>query len=199
MRILHLSDTHGVHQRLINLPEADIIVHSGDFTMTGTESEAIAFMIWLSHLPYAHKIFICGNHDEYLWNANIKGLDANVHYLNNTGIEIEGIKFYGVPMFLNDCITGRQFQNYANILADTNVVITHEPPYGILDESDKTNFGSEELLQRIKNIQPSAHLFGHIHRHHGMQKIGSTIFSNGAIMKDNYTDLQSPNIIDIHI
>lgn len=199
MRILHLSDTHGVHQHLIKLPEADIIVHSGDFTMTGTESEAIDFIKWLSHLPYAHKIFICGNHDECLYGAIIEGLDANVQYLNNSRIEINGIKFYGVPMFLNDCITGRQFQNYTNIPTDTNVVITHEPPCGILDETDKTNFGSEKLLQRIKNIKPNAHLFGHIHRHHGMQKIGSTIFSNGAIMNDNYTQLQIPNIIDIHL
>ncbi len=35
MRILHISDTHGCHRRLKNLPEADVIVHSGDITMTG--------------------------------------------------------------------------------------------------------------------------------------------------------------------
>ena len=58
MKILHLSDTHGCHHRLRNLPEADVLVHSGDFTMTGTESEALDFLNWLCDLPYKHKIFM---------------------------------------------------------------------------------------------------------------------------------------------
>ena len=69
---------------------------SGDFTMTGSEREAIDFLNWFCDLPYPHKIFICGNHDECLYEANINGLDNNVHYLCNSGIEIEGLKFYGV-------------------------------------------------------------------------------------------------------
>ena len=36
MTILHLSDTHSQHRRLTQLPDADILVHSGDFTMNGT-------------------------------------------------------------------------------------------------------------------------------------------------------------------
>ena len=67
MKILHLSDTHGCHRRLIDLPEADIVVHSGDFCMVGSEAEAIDFLNWFCDLPYAHKIFICGNHDDCLY------------------------------------------------------------------------------------------------------------------------------------
>lgn len=33
MNILHLSDTHGAHRSLVSLPEADVIVHSGDIAM----------------------------------------------------------------------------------------------------------------------------------------------------------------------
>ena len=40
MKIIHISDTHGYHRWLTELPEADIIVHSGDFTMAGSEQEA---------------------------------------------------------------------------------------------------------------------------------------------------------------
>ena len=83
MKILHLSDTHGSHRWLTDLPEADVIVHSGDFTMTGSEQEAIDFLNWFCDLPYAHMIFICGNHDDCLYGANIDGLDSNVHYLYN--------------------------------------------------------------------------------------------------------------------
>lgn len=39
MKILHISDTHSHHRQLQDLPAADVIVHSGDFTMVGTEAE----------------------------------------------------------------------------------------------------------------------------------------------------------------
>ena len=132
MKILHLSDTHGCHRRLRDLPEADVAVHSGDFCMVGTEAEAIDFLNWFCDLPYRHKIFICGNHDDCLYGANIGGLDANVHYLCNSSTEIDGVKFYGVPMFTGDCVTDRQSRNIARIPADTNVLVTHTPPHGIL-------------------------------------------------------------------
>ena len=196
MKILHLSDTHGCHHRLRDLPEADVVVHSGDFCMVGTEAEAIDFLNWFCDLPYRHKIFICGNHDDCLYGANIGGLDANVHYLCNSGMEIDGVKFYGVPMFMGDCITDRQSRNIAHIPADTDVLITHTPPYGILDFADGINYGSEEILERLTAIHPQLHLFGHIHICHGITEINGTTYSNGAIMNGSYTELNAPNLIE---
>lgn len=198
MKLLHLSDTHGCHRRLCNLPAADIAIHSGDFTMAGTEQEAIDFINWFCDLPYAHKIFICGNHDDCLYGANISGLDDNVHYLCNSGVEIDGIKFYGVPMFMGDCITDRQSRNYASIPNETDVLITHCPPYGILDFDDDINYGSEELSAKLSSLHLKAHLFGHIHAQHGEQTINGTIFSNGAIMNVDYSVLHRPTIIEIN-
>lgn len=197
MNILHLSDTHGCHRRLHGLPNADVVVHSGDFTMNGSQQEAIDFMNWFCDLPYTHKIFICGNHDDCLYGANIGGLDSNVHYLCNSGVEIDGVKFYGVPMFMGDCITDRQTRNYEHIPSDTDVLITHSPAYGILDFDDGINYGSEELLARLSALQLKAHLFGHIHTQHGTKTIDSTIYSNGAIMNSNYDNLNTPQTIII--
>lgn len=197
MRILHLSDTHGCHHRLRELPEADMVVHSGDFCIVGSEQEAIDFLNWFCDLPYPHKIFICGNHDDCLYGANINGLDDNVHYLCNSGVEIEGLKFYGIPMFMGDCVTDRQSRNYANIPSDTDILITHSPAFGILDFDDNINYGSEELLQAVTNINPRVHLFGHIHKQHGITTIGTTIFSNGAIINEDYSILNHPNIIEL--
>lgn len=197
MKIFHLSDTHGCHRQLQNLPEADLIIHSGDFTMAGSEEEAIDFLNWFCDLPYKHKIFICGNHDECLYGANIDGLDNNVHYLCNSGITIEGIRFYGVPMFLEDCVTERQSLYYKRIPADTNVLITHTPPFGILDFDDNINFGSEELLDIVNTIKPQLHLFGHIHQHHGITKVGKTTFSNAAIMNQDYTAITKGNLLSL--
>lgn len=198
MKILHLSDTHNCHHRLRDLPEADVVVHSGDFCMVGTEQEALYFLNWFCDLPYKHKIFICGNHDDCLYGANIEGLDSNVHFLCNSGIEIEGIKFYGIPMFLSDCVTERQNQNYAKIPDDTEVLITHAPAYGILDFDDGINYGSEELLEKISTLNLKAHLFGHIHAQHRIITLSGTIYSNGAIMNSQYTILNHPNILELN-
>ena len=154
MKTLHLSDTHGAHHRLHNLPEADVVVHSGDFTMTGSESEAIDFLNWFCELPHKHKIFICCNHDACLYRANIEGLD-------------------------------------------TDVLITHSPAYGILDFDDNINYGSPELLAKLPSLNLKTHLFGHIHAQHGIVEKNGTIFSNGAIMNADYSNLQPPNQIEI--
>lgn len=195
-KILHISDTHGCHHRLCDLPDADILVHSGDFTMNGSEQEAIDFLNWFCDLDYRHKIFICGNHDNCLYRANIDGLDTNVHYLCNSGIELNGIYFYGVPMFMGDCITDRQSKHYANIPEDTDVLISHTPPFGILDFDDNINYGSKDLLDRIMAVKPRLHLYGHIHSQHGITVLNGITFSNGAIMNHDYSDLRMPQLVE---
>ncbi len=141
MKILHISDTHGKHQILKDLPNADVIVHTGDITEDGTEEEVKDFIEWFSGLSYAHKIFIAGNHGNCLYGANIEGLPDNVHYLCNDSITIDGIKFYGVPMFLQDDLDGNFLELFGRIPADTDVLLTHQPPLGILDEQDGINYG----------------------------------------------------------
>ncbi|MCI6147194.1 MAG: metallophosphoesterase [Bacteroidales bacterium] len=179
------------------MPEADVVIHSGDFCMVGNEAEAIDFLNWFCDLSYRQKIFICGNHDECLYGADVDGLDENVHYLCNSGIEIDGIRFYGVPMFMGDCITDRQSHNYDRIPDETDVLITHSPAYGILDYDDEINYGSREILSKIETLHPKAHLFGHIHRQHGILCQGEVVFSNGAIMNEDYSKLNTPNLIEI--
>lgn len=197
MKIMHLSDTHGCHRQLKKLPEADVVVHSGDFCMVGTEKEAIDFLNWFCDLPYKHKILICGNHDNCLYDANIEGLDENVHYLCNFGVIIDGVTFYGVPMFMEDCLTERQAKNYADITHDIDVLITHNPPFGIFDFDNGIHYGSKELLQRVSDIKPKIHLFGHIHNCYGMTRSKNTIFSNAALVDDDYRLVNKPVIIEL--
>ena len=197
LRILHISDTHGVHRRLRDLPEADILVHSGDFTMSGSEAETLDFLEWLCDLPYRHKVLVAGNHDACLHGARLDGLDDNVHYLCGSGVKIEGLKFWGVPMFMEDCVSGHQDQLYAAIPDDTDVLVTHTPPYGILDRDGSILYGSRELLEKVCMIRPRLHLFGHIHKAHGMTNDGMTVFSNAAIMDEGYDSLNGPNVLPI--
>lgn len=165
--------------------------------MMGSDQEALDFPNWYCDLPYRHKIFICGNHDACLYGANISGLDGNVHYLCNSRITIDGVKFYGVPMFMEDCITSHQKANIERIPTDTDILITLSPAYGILDFDDNINYGDEDLLSKLSTLNLKAHLFGHIHAQHGMLHQNGTIYSNGAIMNSDYTNLNSPNIIDV--
>lgn len=181
MKILHISDTHGKHQILKDLPNADVIVHTSDITEDGTEEEVKDFIEWFSGLSYAHKIFIAGNHDNCLYGANIEGLPDNVHYLCNDSITIDGIKFYGVPMFLQDDLDGNFPELFGRIPADTDVLLTHQPPLGILDEQDGINYGDYTLYKRVMDVRPKCHLFGHLHHTEKTREVFRRVrFSNAA-------------------
>jgi len=186
MKLLHISDTHGQHRRLTNLPEADIIVHSGDLSIVGTDNEILDFLEWFVELPYKYKIFVGGNHDHGLHNAKIDGLPENCYHLSNSGVTIEGVKFYGVPLFMEDIEDGHFDDNLRKIPTDTDILITHQPPYEILDHSGTVNWGDRILLDVVLKIKPKFHLFGHIHGAYGIEKNNHTAFVNSALLDEHY-------------
>lgn len=117
---------------LKNLPEGDVIVHCGDFNVDGTEEEVLDFLNWFMELPCRHKIFVTGKHNLCLWDAEgIKDLHENVHFLQNRGIVIDGVSFYGLTFSHPE----------SNIPGSVDVLVTHEPPLAILDGIEVTNWG----------------------------------------------------------
>lgn len=201
--ILHLSDTHGQHKNLKSLPEADVIVHSGDFTFAGSEEEAYDFMNWFCNLPYKHKIFIAGNHDMCMYGADhIDGLSRNVHYLYNNSVVIDGIKFYGIPMFMEDCMDGNLDVFINNIPDDTDVLITHMPPKGTCDLANNgkgpEHRGNATLAELLKKLHPTCHLFGHEHDAYGKTIKENVIYSNACVVDSRYNLINNPTIININ-
>ncbi|MBQ1409511.1 MAG: metallophosphatase domain-containing protein [Bacteroidales bacterium] len=199
MTILHLSDTHGKHRELADMPPADVLVHSGDFTLAGGDMEVLDFIEWLCDLPYQHKIFISGNHDDCMLDAALEGLPDDVHYLADSGITIDGVTFYGAPMFVG-MVDGdlREIEHYEEIPNGVDVLITHRPPLGILDSIDgKIYYGSSMLLDKVKTIRPKLHLFGHVHGAYGSTAWNGTSFSNAALADWKYNLRYSPQIIDL--
>lgn len=201
--ILHLSDTHGQHKNLKSLPEADVIVHSGDFTFSGSEEEAYDFMNWFCNLPYKHKIFIAGNHDMCMYGADhIDGLSRNVHYLYNNSVVIDGIKFYGIPMFMEDCMDGNLDVFINNIPDDTDVLITHMPPKGTCDLANygkgPEHRGNATLAELLKKLHPTCHLFGHEHDAYGKTIKENVIYSNACVVDSRYNLTNNPTIININ-
>lgn len=197
MRIVHLSDTHNRHHQLPDMPEADLVVHSGDISFAGSEDEAIDFIQWFMSLPYKYKVFIAGNHDNCLYEANIDGLPENCFYLCNSSVMIEGAKFYGLPMFMEDTMSGKFDESIRNIPSDTDILVTHQPPYGVLDFSENIHYGDHLLLQTVLDIRPRYHLFGHIHDAYGVEKGKSTIFSNASLLDEEYRLMNKPFVFKL--
>jgi Icc-related predicted phosphoesterase len=197
MLILHLSDSHSKHHEIRNLPPADIIIHSGDISFAGSENEVMDFIEWFGRLPYKYKIFIAGNHDFCLFDAKIDGLSQNCFYLCNSSVTIQGVKFYGLPMFMEDAMSGDYDTYIQKIPIDTNVLITHQPPYSILDYSANINHGDSNLLEIVLKIKPKFHLFGHIHGSYGIEKSENTTFVNAAILSENYELINEPILLQI--
>ncbi|MCR5850099.1 MAG: metallophosphatase domain-containing protein [Bacteroidaceae bacterium] len=188
MRILHLSDTHGLHHRINNMPEADVIIHSGDISNSGTEEEVLDFMNWMIELPYQHKIFVTGNHDLCLWDAEvIEDLPNNLHFLQDKSITINGVKFYGLA-----------YNHPEDLIPnDIDIVITHEPPVMILDESAGIHWGNAPLRNRIFEVKPSYHLFGHAHDDYGFIKQDGIVFSNAALLNDRLQITRKPRLFNL--
>lgn len=208
MKIVFISDTHGQHRKLKDLPKADLIIHGGDLSNRGKDHEVEDFIHWFVRLDYAHKIFIAGNHDFYLEEVSPefiqKKLPVNCHYLCNSGVEIEGIKIWGSPVtptFFNWAFNedrGRPIKKFWNLIPkNTDILVTHGPPKNILDKTiSDLNVGCEELLKKIKVVQPKFHLFGHIHEAYGKENGNETTFINGSLMNERYKMLHLPVEID---
>ena len=63
LRFVHISDTHNkTNSEKFKVPEGDVLLHTGDFTLKGTKEEVFEFNEWLGTLPHKYKILICGNH-----------------------------------------------------------------------------------------------------------------------------------------
>ena len=188
MKILQISDTHNQHRLLTNLPAADVIVHCGDFTDNGTEKEVLDFLNWYIDLPYKYKIFVTGNHDLCLWDAkDIEDLPDNVFFLQDRGVTIERVKFFGIAYDHLDSL----------IPEGTDVVVTHEPPVMILDESAGIHWGNAPLFRRIMEVKPRYHLFGHAHEGYGTLKQNGIVFSNAALLNDHYKMCHQPKMFII--
>jgi predicted phosphodiesterase len=201
MHILHLSDTHNQHRQLGNLPAADVIIHSGDISFAGTGEEVMDFIEWFGSLNYQYKIFIAGNHDYALEGITPERIQRflpdSCFYLYNSGITINGIHFWGIPFFFSPDETNSVTETIEFIPDDTDVLITHRPPYGILDQSNNIRFGCTDLLQAVTRIRPAYHLFGHIHDAYGIEKQKRTTFANAAVVDAEYKLDRKPFIFNV--
>jgi len=190
LQIVLLSDTHELF-REVDVPDGDILLCAGDWTMQSRSLRSIVdFNKWLGELPHRHKIGVPGNHETYLQTdpAN-RSLVTNAILLINEGVEIEGLRIWGSPVtpvgpaFAMGSAEERR-RLYTTIPAETEVLITHGPPYGILDSSPdfRIHGGDRELYDAVRRVKPLLHVFGHIHGGHGIFATEVTTFVNAALL-----------------
>jgi len=208
MKFIVISDTHGQHD-LLKLPPADGIIHAGDVSKSGSEDQVKDFLNWFSDLDYEHKIFIAGNHDFYFETVSsttiLDLIPNNIHYLNDSGCIINGIHFWGSPIspwFFDWAFNrhrGAEIQAHWDLIpSNMDVLITHGPVYGILDQTFRGEpVGCRDLLEKVQEIQPKFHICGHIHEAYGQTKIGETQFINASVLNLQYKMVNAPIIIEI--
>lgn len=212
MKICAISDSHGQHEKL-TIPECDVLIHAGDFSSFGKWNDTIDFLKWFSEQPAKNHILIAGNHDQQPFinfsdfvNIIVK---TNIIYLQDDKIEIEGIKFYGSPwtppfndwFFMATEIQLKQI--FSSIPKDIDVLITHGPARGILDQTYHANgdlegnWGSINLKDKIKELKIPTHICGHLHDGYGSYTDYITNYYNVSVCDEFYKVVRQPTCIEI--
>lgn len=227
MKLLHFSDTHGKHLKMhLHLKEKPhVAIFSGDLTNAGERWQIEDFLEWFADIPADYHVFVGGNHDLSMdpWRGTNNGhipewlrdellrfesKEGNF-YLENSSVVIDGVKFWGSPITpwfygeywaFNKHRTDSEIgEVWKQIPHDTDVLITHGPPYGKLDRviiGDKL-VGCERLAYHIKRVKPLLNLFGHIHEAYGCDQDVHTHYFNGSILDLSYKIKNEPWLLDV--
>ena len=217
MIICTVADLHG---EIVKIPnDIDVLLIAGDVLCHSTPNEynmhkEIAYLNkifapWVEKLMKRCAVWITwGNHDT-LFDRNINLAPSILQDISliNRSVIINGYKLYGTPY--QPYFRGWSFNKYdtpdglgkiySSIPKDTDILLTHCPPYGILDKTEQGDrVGSMELMKRVNQINTKLHVFGHIHNSYGKQTNGETTFINAAQMNEKYIITNSPIIHKLH-
>lgn len=204
MKIALISDTHCQHSKITeNLLDnsPDMIIHAGDATNVKDSMmnmmEMDIFYKWFSLFRNTKTIFVPGNHDVSIG----RGLfDYSKYYtvktLINDMVEVEGVKIWGspyTPSFGQGWAYNQSRSSLGqfwekNIPEEVDIIITHGPPYGVLDltinktKKDWERVGCKGLMKTIEKRKPKLVVFGHLH-----DEDDKMIKNNGTFIKDGIT------------
>jgi len=207
MRWVCLSDTHGHHDRL-EIPDGDVLVHAGDMTRKGGLAETEAFLHWFAGQPHPHKILVAGNHDFAFQDHRSEArklVPPGIAYLEDQECRVVGLRVWGSPWqpWFHDWAfnlpRGQEIRaKWALIPEGVDVLITHGPPFGILDHVPRQGgVGCEDLLARVLEVRPRMHVFGHIHEGHGQTERDGIRFVNASICDEAYRAVHPPLVLGL--
>lgn len=200
MKIVCISDTHTHHEKA-RVPDGDLLIHAGDIS-NGKDRQVVRFLKWFEQQPHPYKVFIGGNMDYPLEHDDTRYrglLSDNIYYLENEAVIIEGIKIWGspvVPDFVGvfNYSRGEAIRSFwEGIPSDVDLLLTHTPPKGILDRtSSGMEVGCVDLRQRVEELRPPLHVFGHVHESYGIYRTKPTTFVNASFSSSKIFSYNSP-------
>ncbi|MDP2435619.1 MAG: metallophosphatase domain-containing protein [archaeon] len=203
IRIVCISDTHNEHRKLDPMPAGDVLLSAGDISKFGRTEHIEDFNQWLGEQAYAAKVVVHGNHEQPNWPRpgarEMRDVITNGLVLNQSACTVHGLKVFGTRF----CWPRKEWEHsehWAEIPPDTDILLTHGPPEGILDGGS----GCGALSRAIRKIKPRLVVFGHVHSAHGLLEgkgeYEGITFVNAAICGgDSYLPVYSPTIITLDI
>jgi predicted phosphodiesterase len=206
----------------------DLLIHAGDISSMGYKHEIEDFCEWYNSLEnYDFKMFIAGNHDwgfidrePFFVHGSVlipksteKILNSykNFEYLRDSSVEVQigdekPVKIYGSPWqpeffdwAFNLPRKGEELKRrWNNIPTDTDILITHGPAYGYVDQviGRTEHLGCELLADRIKEIKPKIHVCGHIHSGYGYVFDGDAHYINASVLNERYEYKNKPLTVE---
>lgn len=174
-----------LHGHYPKLEGGDLLIVTGDLTARDVSNEYEKFLRWVVSSHYKKIIWIGGNHDNFIQKFFTPSKYSPTTYLCDSGTEFEGLKIWGSPRTLKFkgqnphamafCVDTEEelADKFEKIPPDTDILITHSPPYGILDKTDRgENVGSPYLYSWFKYVgRPKLHVFSHIHEAYGQEEV----------------------------
>lgn len=212
MKIVCVSDFHGTP--LPEIPSCDVLVIAGDYEPGLPESMTFGwltgtFLTWLMAAPARHIVMTPGNHDGFTeQNLDIlRRLPG--HLLVDEGVMLDGKMFWGspwTPTFFNWWYMKDDPDlkwHWAKIPHGVDVLVTHGPPWGILDETKRgARVGSTTLRRRLPTLERlKLHVFGHIHESYGIcagdDGLHGTTFVNASQVNVALKPVNKPIVVTI--
>ena len=155
--------------------------------------------MWLGEQPAKYRAITCGNHEYPVeaapekWRRRL----SNATLLLNEAVEIEGIKIWASPTtplyggaFGMSSAADRE-RLYNTIPQDTDILVTHGPPLGVLDGGH----GCAALRRAVIRIKPRLHCFGHAHP--CTQSTKHTLFINAALLDQDGATSRKPVLLEL--
>lgn len=221
MKIICVSDTHTLYDR-IKIDPCDILISAGDYSFRGEPYIVREFHEWMNRQPAKHKISVQGNHEKLVESAFAYSKDIaekacpGVHFIDEGLVEVEGLRLWCsaiTPFFCNwawNRYPGDDIQKHWDRIptdGTIDIIVTHGPVYGILDslmqfngkicEYEEVHLGCPQLLKKVLEVKPKAHIGGHIHPGYGTIVQDGIRFVNAALCDDSYRLVNKPIIFEI--